>query len=69
MERTAANNVIQLYLGPGGIHSGNDVVWADRLGLLEAWVEEGDAPPSAIPAHNIDPKNLEITGVYYGIIW
>ena len=60
MERATADNVIRLYLGPGGTHSGGSVAWADRLGLLEAWVEEGDAPPSAIPVHNIDPKNLEM---------
>ena len=45
MERTAAGNVIRLYLGPGGTHNGGGVAKADILGLLEAWVEEGDAPP------------------------
>lgn len=59
MERTAADNVIRLYLGPGGTHNGGGAAKADILGLVEAWVEEGDAPPSAIPVHDIDPKNLE----------
>ena len=59
MERTAAGNVIRLYLGPGGTHNGGGVAKADILGLLEAWVEEGDAPPSAIPVHDIGQKNLE----------
>ena len=55
----AANDLIRLYVGPGGTHNGTGVAQADLLSVLEAWVEEDDAPPVSIPVHNIDPTTLE----------
>ena len=57
----AADDVIRLYVGPGGTHNGGGVAQTDMLGLLEAWVEDDGAPPSEIPVHDIDPKTLETT--------
>ena len=59
MGAAAADDVIRLYVGPGGTHNGGGVAQTDMLGLLVAWVENGDAPPSEIPVHDIDPKTLE----------
>jgi len=56
----AADDVIRLYVGPGGTHNGNGVAQIDALELLEAWVEGGDAPPAAIPAHDVDPVTLQV---------
>jgi feruloyl esterase len=55
----AADDVIRLYIGPGGTHNGNGVAQLDALGLLEAWVEDGVAPPPAVPIHDVDPVTLE----------
>jgi feruloyl esterase len=55
----AAEDVIRLYIGPGGTHNGTGVAQLDALGLLEAWVEKGEAPPKAVPIHDIDPVTLE----------
>ena len=55
----AADDVVRLYIGPGGTHNGTGVAQADLLGLLETWVENGDAPPAAIPVHDIDPATHE----------
>ena len=54
-----ADEVIRLYIGPGGTHNGNGVAQLDALGLLEAWVESGEPPPVAVPIHDIDPVTLE----------
>ena len=59
MGEEAAADVIRLYVGPGGSHNGNGVAQIDMLGLLEAWVENGEAPPSEVPVHDIDPATLE----------
>ena len=56
----AADDVIRLYVGPGGTHNGTGVAQVDALGLLESWVEDGDAPPAAIPVHDVDPVTLEV---------
>jgi len=53
-------DVMRLYVGPGGTHNGNGVAQVDALGLLEGWVENGDAPPEAIPVHDVDPTTLEL---------
>jgi len=58
--RAAADEVMRLYVGPGGTHNGNGVAQTDMLGLLEAWVEGGEAPPDAIPVHHIDPNTHEL---------
>jgi feruloyl esterase len=55
----AAEDVIRLYIGPGGTHNGTGVAQADLIGLLEAWVEQDMAPPAAIPVHDIDPQTHE----------
>jgi feruloyl esterase len=55
----AADDVIRLYIGPGGTHNGTGVAQLDALGLLEAWVEDGRAPPTAVPIHDVDPVSLE----------
>ena len=59
MGKAAADDVIRLYVGPGGAHNGTGVAQADLLGLLEAWVEDGAPPPVSIPVHDIDPHTLE----------
>lgn len=55
----AADDVIRLYIGPGGTHNGTGVAQLDALGLLEAWVEDGEAPGTAVPVHDVDPVSLE----------
>ena len=59
MGEAAADDVIRLYVSPGGTHNGSGVAQTDMLGLLEAWVEDGEAPPPEIPVHDIDPQTLE----------
>lgn len=59
MGEAAADDVIRLYVSPGGTHNGSGVAQTDMLGLLEAWVEDGEAPPLEIPVHEIDPRTLE----------
>jgi hypothetical protein len=51
----AADDVLRLYIGPGGTHNGGGVAQADLISLLEAWVERGVAPPTEIPVHDLDP--------------
>lgn len=60
MGEADADDVIRLYVGPGGTHNGSGVAQTDMLGLLEAWVENGEAPPNGIPVHDIDPNTLKL---------
>ena len=59
MGSDAAGDVVRLYIGPGGTHNGSGVAQVDMLGLLEAWVEDGEAPPDEIPAHLFDRSTHE----------
>ena len=53
-------DMLRLYIGPGGTHNGGGVAQADMIDLLETWVEEGVGPSNTIPIHDIDPKTLEL---------
>jgi hypothetical protein len=56
----ATDDVLRVYIGPGGTHNGGGVAQADLLGLLEGWVEAGLAPPAEIPVHDIDARTHEL---------
>ena len=60
MGRRAADDVLRLYVGPGGAHNGTGVAQADTLSLLVDWVEHGIEPPGEIPIFDIDPASHEI---------
>lgn len=45
MGQQAADDVLRLYIGPGGAHNGTGVAQADTLSLLVDWVEHGVSPP------------------------
>ena len=57
--QVAADDVLRLYIGPGGAHNGTGVAQADTLGPLVAWVERGELPPVEIPIYDIDPATHE----------
>ncbi len=59
MGQAAADDVLRLYIGPGGAHNGTGVAQADTLSRLVDWVERGDAPPVEIPIYDIDPTTHE----------
>ncbi|NNC66370.1 MAG: tannase/feruloyl esterase family alpha/beta hydrolase [Gammaproteobacteria bacterium] len=59
MGEAAADDVLRLYVGPGGAHNGTGVAQADTLSLLVDWVEQGDTPPVEIPIYDIDPTTHE----------
>lgn len=59
MGQAAADDVLRLYVGPGGAHNGTGVAQADTLSLLVHWVEQGETPPVEIPMYDIDPVTHE----------
>ncbi|MDH3421013.1 MAG: tannase/feruloyl esterase family alpha/beta hydrolase, partial [Gammaproteobacteria bacterium] len=59
MGQMAADDVLRLYIGPGGAHNGTGVAQADALNPLIAWVERGEAPPVEMPIYDIDPTTHE----------
>jgi len=59
MGQAEADDVLRLYIGPGGAHNGTGVAQADTLSPLVAWVEQGVAPPVEIPIYDIDPSTHE----------
>lgn len=48
----AADNVLRLYVGPGGSHNVGGISQVDALTILENWVLKGEAPPDAPTAYN-----------------
>ncbi len=60
MGQAAAENVIRLFIGPGGAHNGTGIAQADTLSLLIDWVENDAPPPDEIPIFDIDPATHEL---------
>lgn len=52
MGQSAADNVMRLYVGPGGSHNVGGVTQLDALTILENWALKGQTPPDAPEAFN-----------------
>ncbi len=59
MGRAAADDVVRLYIGPGGAHNGTGIAQTDLLSLLVDWVERDMPPPAEIPIYDIDPATQQ----------
>ncbi len=55
----AADDVLRLYVTPGGGHNVTGASQVDILTLLTDWVEKGQAPADTQIAYDIDPVNLK----------
>lgn len=60
MGQAGADNVMRLYVGPGGSHNVGGTTQVDALTILENWALKGQTPPDAPTAYN---KNVS-TGAF-----
>jgi hypothetical protein len=60
MGRAATDRVMRLYIGPGGGHNVTGPSQVDTLTLLENWVLKERAPPDAVVAVEMGPKDLTV---------
>jgi len=60
MGQSAADRVMRLYVGAGGGHNVTGPSQVDTLTLLENWVLKERAPPDAVVAVEMGPKDLSV---------